>query len=36
MKASAAHVPRLFTILAALAISWLILASAAGLSAPMT
>jgi hypothetical protein len=36
MKATAAGVPRLLTILAALAISWLILASAAGLSASLT
>lgn len=36
MKATAARVPGLLTILAALAVSWLILASAAGLSARLT
>jgi hypothetical protein len=35
MNAGGTPIPRLLTILAALAISWLILASAAGLSAPL-
>jgi hypothetical protein len=36
MNAGAARLPRVLTIVAALAVSWLILASAAGLSAPLT